>query len=123
MATVEQLLDANLHHVFNNRDDASRAKAAEHAYTDDVVFTDPEGTVTGRDAVIAKASELLSKTPESFAFEADSISYTGPDSGAMAWTFGPAGAPVVRGIGIITVRDGRISSIRTLVVEADASEG
>lgn len=116
MASVHDLLTANLHDVFGNRDAASRHSAVDAIYTDDVVFVDPEGTNTGRDAVEQKAAALLDEAPLDFGFTEDSISYTGVDTGALAWAFGPADHPVVRGIDIITVRDGRIASIRTLVV-------
>jgi hypothetical protein len=116
MATVNDLLHANLHEVFAQRDAAERRAAIDRTYTDDVVFTDPEGTVTGKDAVDAKAAGLLAGAPADFVFVEDGISYVGADTGALPWAFGPAGSPVVRGIDLITVRDGRISALQTLVV-------
>jgi len=121
MASVAELLHANLHEVFNNRDAEARRDAIDRVYTDDVTFADPEGTTVGRAALGSKAAALLDRAPAEFAFVEDSIPYIGEDSGALAWAFGPAGAPVVRGIDIITVRDGRIDSVRTLVVPASAS--
>jgi hypothetical protein len=85
--------------------------------TDDVVFADPEGQVAGRDALESKAAAPIDGAPAEFAFEEDGIAYLGRDSGALAWTFGPAGSPVARGIDLITVRDGRISTLRTLLSE------
>ncbi|GAA5200291.1 hypothetical protein [Microbacterium jejuense] len=75
----------------------------------------------GRAALGSKAAALLERAPADFEFVEDSILYTGDDSGALAWAFGPAGAPVVRGIDIIAVREGRISSVRTLVVPVSAN--
>jgi len=120
MASVTALLSANLHQVFNNRDAEARGDAIDRVYTDDVAFTDPEGTSVGRAALGRKAAALLERSPADFEFVEDGIPYTGEDAGALAWAFGPAGAPVVRGIDIITVRDGRISSVRTLVVPVSA---
>ncbi|NQX29026.1 nuclear transport factor 2 family protein [Microbacteriaceae bacterium VKM Ac-2854] len=117
MTTPRELLQANLHSVFGNRDSASRRSAIDTIYTEDVAFTDPEGTVVGRDALEQKAVALLSTAPESFVFVPDGIEYTSPDTGALAWAFGPAGAPVARGIDIITITDGRISALHTLLHE------
>jgi hypothetical protein len=65
----------------------------------------------------AKAAGLLDGVPADFVFESDGVAYAGADVGALAWTFGPNGSPVARGIDIITVTDGRISSLRTLLHE------
>ncbi|GAB2454541.1 ketosteroid isomerase-like protein [Conyzicola lurida] len=117
MPSPLELLASNLHDVFGNRDAAARRRAIETIYTDDVVFTDPEESVTGWDAVEAKAAALLDGAPAEFEFADDGIAYTGADAGALAWTFGPSGSPVARGIDLITVRDGRIAELRTLLHE------
>ena len=115
MHTVTDLLTANLHDVFGNRDATSRRASIEQIYTEDIVFTDPEGVSTGWDALEEKARELLAKVPPSFTFTEDGKRYIGPDNGALPWAFGPEdGEPAVRGIDIITVRDGRIATIVTL---------
>lgn len=115
MASVIDLLHANLHRVFGNRDAADRRSAIDDTFTEDVVFHDPEGSATGRDELEAKAAALIDGAPADFEFVEDGIPYIGDDTGALAWTFGPAGAPVARGIDIITVRDGRIAELRTLL--------
>jgi hypothetical protein len=122
MATVSELLESNLHRVFGERDAASRRSAIDETYAEDVRFIDPDETVIGRDALAAKAAALLDGAPDDFVFVADGIPYTGPDTGALGWAFGPAGAPVVKGIDIITVQEGLISELRTLVVPVDGSD-
>ncbi|WP_348788616.1 nuclear transport factor 2 family protein [Leifsonia sp. NPDC080035] len=117
MPTISELLDANLHRVFGERDAARRRAAIDEVYAEDVVFSDPEGSVTGRDALAAKAEALLSGAPDAFVFRADGPAYAGTDSGALAWTLGPEGAPVARGIDVITVRDGRIAELRTMLAD------
>ncbi|MCF3964214.1 nuclear transport factor 2 family protein [Streptomyces fuscigenes] len=112
--TVTDLLAANLHEVFGNRDAASRRAAIERIYTEDVVFTDPEGAVTGRDALEEKARDLLGKVPADFRFAEEGRRYASAHDGALAWTFGPEGEPAARGIDVITVRDGRIATLLTL---------
>ena len=114
-ATPAELLAANLHGVFGERDRERRRAALATTYTEDVRFTDPEETVVGRDALEAKAAALLDGAPGFVFAEAGPVHLAG-DRAALAWSFGPAGAdPVARGIDVITVRDGLISEVLTLL--------
>ncbi|KUN29528.1 hypothetical protein AQJ23_01815 [Streptomyces antibioticus] len=88
----------------------SRPTAPVAQYT----LEDPEGTTTGRDAIADKAADLLANAPADFEFSEDGRRYAGPDTGALAWAFGPPGTPAVRGIDVITVRDGRIAALLTM---------
>ena len=121
MPRVSELLSANLHEVFGNRDPIARRKAIQEVYSEDVVFTDPEGTVQGRSAVDDKAAALLAGVPVDFEFVEDGERYVGADIGALAWAFGPVGAPVARGIDVLTILDGTITSVRTFFIDT-ASE-
>ena len=118
MTSVSELLAANLHDVFGNRDALTRHAAIERVYSEDVVFTDPDGTVHGRTAVEAKAAALLAGVPSDFVFTEDGERYVGTEIGALAWAFGPDGAPAARGIDVITVANGAITSVRTFFIEA-----
>jgi len=118
MPSVSELLSANLHEVFGNRDALARRKAVDRVYSEDVVFTDPEGTVHGRSAVDDKAAALLANVPSDFVFVEDGERYVGTDIGALAWAFGPADAPVARGIDVLTILDGRVTSVRTFFIDA-----
>ncbi|GAB6898077.1 nuclear transport factor 2 family protein [Kineosporia succinea] len=114
---VAALMRANLLGVFGQRDAAARLESAGRTYADDVVFTDPEGSVTGVDAVVAKAAELLGKVPATFVFAEAGPLYEGAGQAALAWTFGPEGGePAARGIDIATIAGGRITELRTLLV-------
>ncbi|PZF56917.1 nuclear transport factor 2 family protein [Curtobacterium sp. MCBD17_013] len=117
MASVDDLLTANLHAVFGQRDASARAAAAQDAYADDVVFTDPEGSVTGRDALLGKAAGLLDEAPAEFVFAEDGPRYLSGTAGALAWAFGPVDAPVARGIDVITVQEGRIATLLTILTD------
>ena len=117
MPTITELLTAQLHDVFGNRDAASRREAIERTYAEDVVFTDPEEQVRGWDALEAKVAALVDGAPAEFAFADVGPVYLGETSGALAWTFGPAGAPVARGVDVVEVRDGRIVSLLTLLAQ------
>lgn len=117
MSTVSELLHANLHDVFGNRDAASRRAAIERTYASDVSFRDPEGEARGWDELEAKAAGLLAEVPEDFAFVDDGRRYVSDTRGAQGWAFGPAEAPVVRGIDVISVRDGVIVSLETFFAD------
>ena len=119
MATIPELLRTNLHQVFG-RDSAARRQAIEASYAADATFTDPEHSTTGWDGIEQTATAFLASAPDDFVFVEDGPIYSGPglggtEAGALPWAFGPVGAPVVHGIDIITVRDGTIVSLNTLV--------
>lgn len=114
-APAQELLAANLLGVFGERDPERRRAAAERLYAPDVRFTDPEETVVGVDALLAKAAGLLEDAP-GFVFAEAGPPYEAGARAAMAWTFGPeGGAPVARGVDVVTIEDGRISEVRTLL--------
>jgi hypothetical protein len=89
--------------------------AIKRVYSEDVVFAHPEGEVRGWDALEAKAAGLLADAPEDFVFAEAGPVYLSASGGALAWTFGPAGSPVARGVDVIDVHDGRIVTLRTLL--------
>jgi SnoaL-like domain len=121
MPDAKELLDSNLHGVFSERDPERRRAAIERTFTEDVRFIDPEGEVVGRQALSDRAQELLDAAPADFVLEEDGPRYAGPGTAALAWRFGPPGSPVARGIDILTIRDGRVSVLRTLLAaETDA---
>jgi len=121
MPDARELLHSNLHEVFSERDPERRWAAIERTYTKDVTFIDPEGEFVGRQALSDQAQKLLDGLPAGFVFEEDGPQYVGTDTAALAWRFGPPGTPVARGIDILTIRDGRVSTVRTLIApETDA---
>lgn len=115
MRTIAELLTASLHDVFGNRDAERRAAVIEEIYTEDISFTDPDGTSRGRPAVAAKVDELLGSMPPEFRFSEAGPKYAGTGRGALPWELGPAGAPVARGVDVITVEEGRITAIVTML--------
>ena len=121
MPDAKELLHSNLHEVFSERDPERQRAAIERTYTEDVTFIDPEGEFAGRQALSDQAQKLLNGTLASFVFEEDGPRYVGAGTAALAWRFGPPGSPVARGIDILTIRDGRVSVVRTLIAaETDA---
>ncbi len=47
--------------------------------------------------------------------EEDGLAYVGSDTGVQPWRFGPPDSPVVHGIDILTVSDGSVTVVRTLI--------
>ena len=115
MPDAKELLYINLHQVFAERNPDKRQAAIERAYAEDVRFIDPEGEVVGRQSLNDSAQKLLDGAPAEFVFQEDGPRYVSQDTAALPWRFGPPDAPVARGIDILTVRDGRVSALRTLL--------
>ena len=113
--TISDLMHANLLEVFGERDRERRLASIARTYTEDVVLHDPEGVVTGRTALDAKVAGLLDGAP-GFVFRPSGPLRECDDLGLLAWEFGPDGEPpVVRGIDIALVSDGRIASLHTIL--------
>ena len=116
MATVEELLRQNLLGVFNERDPQRRAAAIAATYTEDVVFHDPEGAVTGRAALDAKAQGLLDGAPGFVFAPRGQLHVSGGTLGLLGWQFGPEGGePVALGMDVALVEDGLIRTLHTVV--------
>jgi SnoaL-like domain len=121
MPDAKELLHSNLYEVFFERDPERRRAAIERTYTENMTFIDPEGEFAGRQVLSNQAQKLLDGAPAGFVFEEDGPRYVGTGTAALAWRFGPPGKPVARGIDILTIRDGRVSVLRTLIAsETDA---
>jgi hypothetical protein len=118
MPDAKELLHSNLHEVFAERDPERRRAAIERTYTEDVTFIDPDGAYVGRQALSDQAQKLLDGVLAGFVLEEDGPRYVGTDTAALAWRFGPPGHPVARGIDILTIRDDRVSVVRTLIAPA-----
>jgi hypothetical protein len=112
--TIPDLLEQVLL-VFGERDDLARRAAIDRIFTADVVFSDAEGVAQGRDALDVKAKGILDEAPE-FVFAETGPAREAQDLGLRTWGFGPAGQdPVVTGIDVITVVDGRVATLHTLL--------
>ena len=110
------LVRANLLEVFAERDPARRLAAIERIHSPRVVFTDPEGSVTGHQALDAKAGGILASSSPDFGFRAVGSAYSAGDVACIRWSFGPdGGPPVVTGTDVVVVSEGRISRLYTMV--------
>lgn len=113
---AESLLHANLHEVFGERDPAKRRAALERSFAPEAVFADENGEISGLDAISDRAGEILARAPEDFVFTDDGPAYAALDHAALAWRFGPPGGePVARGLDVLTIRDGLVIRLRTML--------
>ena len=112
---IRELMLDNLFAVFNVRDPQRRMEAIERNYTQDVTWTDPDGTTDGRQAMNDRAQELLDRSPD-FVFSAAGPVLVSSDLGLLAFNLGvPEQPPAVSGIDVALVRDGRIAVLHTLL--------
>jgi len=114
MPDAKELLRIN-HEVTSERDPEKRRSAIERAYVEDLRFIDASGEVVGRQAFSDRIQKILDDAPADFVLEEEGLAYVGPDTAAQPWRFGPPGGPVIRGIDVLTLRDGKISVVRGLV--------
>jgi hypothetical protein len=103
------------HEVTSERDPDKRRAAINQAYVEDLRFLDSQADVVGREAFSDRLQHILDGAPPNFVLEEDGPGYVGPDTAAQPWRFGPPGNPVIRGIDVLTLRDGKVSVVRGLV--------
>jgi 1-acyl-sn-glycerol-3-phosphate acyltransferase len=114
-ARIRELMLINLFAVFNERDAERRSKAIADNYTEDVIWTDPEGTTRGHEAMNERAQNLLDGMPD-FVFTAAGQIHVSRDLGHMAFNLGvPEQPPAVNGYDVAQVRNGRIAVLHTLL--------
>src|ERR1700751_1369956 len=116
-ARSRELLLDNLVAVFNVRAAARRSEAIAPTYTEDVTWTDPDGTTQGHAAMNERAQTLLDGLPE-FVFSAAGPVHISRDLGYLAFNMGiPEQTPAVSGFDVALVRDGKIAVLHTLLTE------
>jgi SnoaL-like domain len=112
---IRELLLANLFEVFCERDRTRRLEVIARNYTEDVTWTDPDGTTKGHEELNEQAQKLLDRMP-GFVFSAAGPVYVSRDLGLLRFNLGvPEQPPAVSGIDIALVRDGRIAVLHTLL--------
>ena len=113
---IRELMLDNLFAVFNVRDPERRMEAIERNYTEDVTWTDPDGTTEGRQAMNDRAQKLIDRSPD-YVFSAAGPVLLSRDLGLLAFNLGvPEQPPAVSGIDVALVRDGRIAVLHTLLI-------
>ena len=113
MAGAEELLARMVAEVFNEPDADRRAAVIAELFTEDVVFVDAERQVTGRDDLAATVTGLLAEGPGLVFTPVGSFRGVG-DLGMRSWRLGPPGGePVLGGLDVAQVVDGRIARLWT----------
>jgi hypothetical protein len=114
-ARIRELLLANLFAVFSERDPKRRLKVIARNYTEDVIWSDPDGTTQGHEALNEQAQKLLDRMPD-FVFSAAGPVHVSRDLGLLNFNLGmPEQPPAVSGVDVALVRDGRIAVLHTLL--------
>jgi hypothetical protein len=112
---IRELMLENLFVVFNERDPSRRLKAIARNYTEDVTWTDPDGTTQGHEALNEQAQKLLDRMP-GVVFSAAGQVHVSRDLGLLSFNLGvPEEPPAVSGVDVALVRDGRIAVLHTLL--------
>jgi len=105
---IHQLL-LDLFAVFGERDPERRLEAIARNYTEDVSWTDPDGTTDGHEALNEGAHKLLDRMP-SFVLSAAGPVHVSRDLGLLGFNLGVPKQPrAVSGIDVALVRDRRIA--------------
>jgi hypothetical protein len=112
---VDELLERMLQGVFNEPDPQRRAEVIAEVFSADVVFVDGEQTVTGREHLASTVTGLLAQGPGLVFTPAGPFRGVG-DLGMRPWRLGPPGGePVLGGLDVAQVVDGRIARLWTLL--------
>ena len=114
-AQIRELMLVNLFAVFNERDAERRLQAIAVNYTEGVIWTDPEMTTHGHEALNERAQKLLDGLP-GFVFTAAGPIQVSRDLGHLAFNLGaPDQPPAISDYDVALVRDGRIAVLHTLM--------
>ena len=114
-STPDELLERMLQGVFNEPDPQRRAEVIAEVFSAEVVFVDDEQTVTGREHLAATVTRLLAQGPGLVFTPAGPFRGVG-DLGMRPWRLGPPGGePVLGGLDVVQVVDGRIARLWTLL--------
>jgi SnoaL-like protein len=114
-ARIRELMLANLFAVFSVRDPERRLEAIARNYTEDVIWSDPDGATEGHEALNEQAQKLIDRMP-GFVFRAAGPVHVSRDLGLLAFIMGPPEQPpAVSGIDVAVVRDGQIARLYTLL--------
>ncbi|MFE5288833.1 nuclear transport factor 2 family protein [Nocardia sp. NPDC056611] len=112
-----ELMRRNLLDVFNEPDPDRRAAVIAETYTRDVVWHEPDRINQGRTEFERRAAEMLTDNPDWVFWPAGPASGL-DDIGHLGFHYGPPDRPpMVSGMDIARVEDGRIAELYTIVTE------
>ena len=112
---IRELMLGNLFDVFSEHDPERRNEVIARNYTEDVIWTDPDGIAAGRQAFAEAAQKFVDNTPD-FVFTAAGPVMVSRDIGYLPFNLGvPRQAPAASGLDVAVVREGRIALLYTMV--------
>ena len=112
----DDLMQANLASVFNERDPVKRIQAIRDLYAEDAVLNEPQTIAKGHAAISEAVTELLASLPTSFSFTALGSALGHHGIGRLRWWAGPSGGPAaVTGMDIAQFENGRIQSLHVFI--------
>ncbi len=116
----ETIMQANLDHVFGERDPTRRIAAIRRLYEDKAELHEPGRSVQGRDAISAAVTELLTQLPQDFVFTAIRPALGHNGVGRLQWKAGPPGGlAAVTGTDVARVEAGLIRSLHVFLDQPD----
>jgi hypothetical protein len=96
-ARIRELMLANLFAVFDERDPNRRLDVIARNYAEDVIWSDPDGTFQGHEAMNEQAQKLIDRMPD-FVFSAAGPVHVSRDLGLLSFNLGvPKQPPAVTG--------------------------
>jgi SnoaL-like domain len=90
-ARIRELKLANLFEVFNEHDPTRRRGVIARNYTEDVIWSDRDGTTEGHEAMDEQAQKLVDRMPD-FVFSAAGPVHVSRDLGLLSFNLGGAEA-------------------------------
>lgn len=116
---ISRLMEANLLAVFDERDPLRRAAAIAETYSEDVQWTDDDGTAVGHDQLNVKAVELQEKLSGLHFVKVGPVRQT-RGLGFLSWEVRtPGDATVASGFDVAEIVDDRIVRLWTVLDSAE----
>ena len=113
---IDELMQANIVRVFNERDPDRRRMALSELYSEGAILYDPETVATGWGAISQAVEELLLRLPPDFVFTAAGHAVGHNGAARLFWRAGPSDGPVaVTGTDVAHIENGRIKLLYVFV--------
>jgi len=107
-----QIMEDNLHLVWNERDARIRLDAIKKIYASDASLYHIGDQVTGHEAINDSVTALKHSLPPDFEFTLLKPAVVNRNLGRAIWSAGPVGKPpVAQGMDIAQIEDGKIKSL------------
>jgi len=113
---IDELMQANIVRVFNERDPDRRRMALSELYSEGAILYDPETVATGWGAISQAVEDLLLRLPPDFVFTAAGPAVGHNGAARLFWRAGPPDGPVAAtGTDVAHIENGRIKLLYVFV--------